>query len=43
MYGMHLLNVYPELTKMEVLARVADGKVEFVAGDKGALGGISNG
>lgn len=43
MYGMHLLNVYPELTKMEVLTRVADGKVEFVAGDKGALGGISNG
>lgn len=37
MYGMHLLDVYPERPKMEVLADVTDGKKVFVAGDKGAL------
>lgn len=37
MYGMHLLDVYPELPKMEVLADIGSGKVEYVAGDKSAL------
>jgi hypothetical protein len=53
MYGMHLLSVYAESPKMEVLAKKSvktngdgvsseDGKVQFVAGDKGILGGICN-